>query len=79
MLTSQTWKLFFCATDVRAIGKQIPREFLCVTGVHRKYLMEAPEVHKINPARKPCAADVWRNGNDFQNNKCIDVTRTGEL
>ena len=36
----------------------IPREFLCVISAHRKFLVEAPELHKIIPARKPCVADV---------------------
>ena len=46
---------------MRAIGKSIPRHFLCVLDVHRKYLMEAPELHKIVPARQPCATDVPYN------------------
>ena len=33
----------------------------CNWRVHRKYLMEAPELHKRIPARKPCVADVLYN------------------
>ena len=50
-----------CVTDVREIGKLIPREFLCVIGVHRKYFMEAPRLRKTIPARKPCATNVLWN------------------
>ena len=50
-------KLLLCVTKVRVIGELISREFLCVLGVHKKYLMEAPQLHKIIPASKPCATD----------------------
>ena len=46
-MTKMIGKQLFCATDVRAIGKLTPRQFLCVIGAHRKYLMEASQVHKI--------------------------------
>ena len=53
------WKTTLCVTDVVAIGgKLVPREFLCVTGIHRKHLIEAPELHKTIAARKPCVTDV---------------------
>ena len=45
MIAQKIRKLSFIATDVRAIGKLIPRESR-VTGAHRKYLMEAPELGK---------------------------------
>ena len=63
MITQAIRKQFFGATDVRAIGKSIPRlrGFLCVISVHRKYLMEAPELHRRIPASKPCATDVLCN------------------
>ena len=41
MITQTVRKQLFCETDVRAIGKFIPRELLCVIGVHRTYLMES--------------------------------------
>ena len=31
-------KQFFCVTDVHGIEKLIPREFLCVLGIHRDIL-----------------------------------------
>ena len=47
-----------CETDVRAIGKLIPREFLCAISAHRKYHVEAPELPEAIPASKPCVTDV---------------------
>ena len=41
--------------------KPFSRKFLCVTGVHRKFLVEKPELHKILPAREPCVTDVLCN------------------
>ena len=38
-------------TDECAFGKLIPRKFLSLNGFRRKYLLEAPELHKIIPAR----------------------------
>ena len=35
MITRIILKLFFSATDVCVIGKLIPRDFLCVIGIHR--------------------------------------------
>ena len=34
---------------------------VCIWDVHRKYLIEAPELHKTIPAGKPGVADVLRN------------------
>ena len=65
-------KQFSCVTDVRAIGELIPREFLCNWRAHRKYLMEAPELHKTIPARKPCVTDVLCNWeSNSQTIKCV--------
>ena len=36
----------------------IPREFLRAIGAHRKYLMEAPKLHKVTPDTRPCVIDV---------------------
>ena len=47
MITKIIQKHFSCVTDVRVLATSIPREFLCVIGVHRKYLMETSELHKI--------------------------------
>ena len=43
----------FKVADVRALGKLNPREVLCAVGAHRSYLVEAPELHKTIPDRKP--------------------------
>ena len=59
MITQMIRKYFFCVTDMGAIAKLIPREFLCIIRVHRKYLMELPELHKT--ARKLCVTDVLCN------------------
>ena len=70
-------KPLLCVTDMRAIGKLLPREFLCVIGVHTKYLkypMEAPELHKIFPAKQPCVKDVlstWEINSQIM--KCVCV------
>ena len=34
---------------------------VCNRHVHRQYMLQAPELHKIIPARKPCVTDVLRN------------------
>ena len=54
MMTQIIQKQCSCLTDVRAIGKSIPRELLHVVGFHRKDLIKAPELHKIIPDRKLC-------------------------
>ena len=59
MIKQLLWKRFFCETDLRAKWKILVIENSRVQfGVHRKYLMEAPELHKTIPARKPCVTDV---------------------
>ena len=52
MITQIIRKQFFCVTDVRVIGKLIPREFFCVIGVYIKYHMEAPKVTQKNSFQK---------------------------
>ena len=72
MITQIIRKQFFCVTDVCVIGKLIPRKLFCVIGVYRKYLMEAPELHKRIPARKLCVTDVLCNGEiNSQLIKCV--------
>ena len=51
-------KQFFCVTDVRAIGKLIPRPLMCVMARSQKVPYEGAELHKVIPARKPCVTDV---------------------
>ena len=46
---------------VCAIGKRIPREFLCAISVHRKYHLEALELHQRILASKPCVTDLLCN------------------
>ena len=58
MIASIIRKHLICVTDVRAIGKSIPGELLYVIGIHRKHLMEAPELHKGIHARNPCVANA---------------------
>ena len=50
VITQMLRKHFFCVTDVHAIRKLIPRQFLCIIGPHRKYVMEAPKLDKVIPA-----------------------------
>ena len=65
MITQIIQKHFFCVKDVRAIGKLIPRKFLCVISHHRKFPLEAPKLppdfHKIIPTSKPSVTDVLCN------------------
>ena len=37
------------------------RILVCNWRVHREYLLEAPELHKRIPARRPCVTDVLCN------------------
>ena len=39
-------------------SKNSQRILVCNWDVHRKYLVEAPELHKTIPAKKPCVTDV---------------------
>ena len=43
------------------IGKSTPRNFLREMSVRRKHHWEAPELHKIVPASKPCETDLLCN------------------
>ena len=75
MITQIIRKQFFGVTDVSAIGKSIHRELFCVVDMHRslrKYLVEAPELHNMLTARKPCVTSVlckWENNSKFE--KCV--------
>ena len=57
--TENSETILLCKKDVRAIGKLIPREFLCVISVHRKYHLEAPEWH-FNTEEFLPANPVWQ-------------------
>ena len=59
-ITQLIRKQVFSVTDVCVcvIGRFIFREFLCVNGAHKKYLTEAPKLHKIIPASTPYRRDV---------------------
>ena len=81
MSTQIIRKRVFRVTDVRAIGRLIPREFLCVIGVYREYLVEAPELHRIIPARKFCGTvtDVLCNQEINSDNKNVCVVILGPV
>ena len=57
---SEQFSFLLCNRFART-WKSASREFLHVIGTHRQYLMEAPELHKQIPARKPCVTDVLWN------------------
>ena len=50
-------------TDVSVCNRKINSQTInvCNWPVRRKYLMEAPELLKRTPARKPCVTDVLCN------------------
>ena len=47
-----------CACNWKINSQRI---LVCDCRIHRKYLIEAPELHKRSPARKPCVTDVLCN------------------
>ena len=59
MITQMIRKPFFCVTDVRAIGKLIPKQLMCVIGAFTenstKYLYEGARITQNNSCQKaPC-------------------------
>ena len=65
MITQIIRKPFSCVNKQSACNWKFnfQNKFLCNWRTHRKYLMEAPELHKTIPARKPCVADIPCNLN----------------
>ena len=60
-ITNIVRKQLFCVTDVRAIGKVIPRQLMCVMGTFTgSTLWRRPDYTRI-PARKPCVTDALCN------------------
>ena len=76
MITQIFWKEFFCVTDVRAIGKLIPRE-LCATGAFTDSTLWRRPKCCLKPilARKPCVTGVLCNWdiNSQIRRKCVRV------
>ena len=66
-----------CINDVDAcnwkwIPRLPPRAFLCVLGVHRKYLMKAPELQKMNTCRGAlCNRCPVQLGSSFSKNNNV--------
>ena len=60
--------------DVCVIGNNSQRALVCNWRVHRKYRMEAPELHKINSGQKAlCNRCPAQLGNLFPNHKDVCV------
>ena len=53
-------KQFYSEIDVRLIGKLFPRQLMRVIGAFTGST-DAPDLHKIIPARKPCVTDALCN------------------
>ena len=76
MITQIIWKRFFCVTDVRAIGKLIPRQSCVSLASSQKVPYESAQLHKIIPAREPCVTDVLCNWViNSQTIKCVCVCK----
>ena len=70
-------KQFFCETDVCVCNLHINSQIInvCHWHLHRKYLMEAPELHKTIPARKPCVTRERKMRTKFFCTKFLNTPR----